>query len=205
VWLKRIYDRFRDMVHELGKFGTVGAVAYVVDTALFAVLLLVMESLTAKTVAALIAATVAFVGNRFWTWRHRVRSGLAREYLLYFSLNGVGLAISLAVLGVSHYLLGTIWPVLQTPLADLISANVIGLAAGTSFRFWSYRRFVFREHAPGLGPEPAPGADQLSPERATSTGRSGHSIHPIPVLDPYTSTPAPAGAPASPGRRSGVA
>jgi putative flippase GtrA len=146
VWLTRLYDRFRDLVHELGKFGAVGAVAYVVDTALFAVFLLVMESLTAKTVAALIAATVAFIGNRFWTWRHRARSGLAREYLLYFSLNGVGLAISLAVLGVSHYLLGAVWPVLQTPLADLVAANVIGLAAGTSFRFWSYRRFVFREH-----------------------------------------------------------
>ena len=210
MWLRRIYDRFRDLVHELGKFGTVGAVAYAVDTALFAMLLLVMESLTAKTVAALIAASVAFVGNRFWTWRHRARSGLAREYLLYFSLNGVGLAISLAVLGVSHYLLGTIWPVLQTPLADLISANVIGLAAGTSFRFWSYRRFVFREHAPvtGLDPEPATGNGRLGPEPATSAGRSGHSIHPTPVLDPYTSTistPAPAGAPASPGRRSGVA
>lgn len=158
MWVTRLYAWFQDRFHELGKFGTVGAVAYLVDTALFAMLLVVMESLTAKTVAAVIAATVAFAGNRFWTWRHRARSGLAREYLLYFSLNGVGLAISLAVLGVSHYLLGAIWPVLQTPLADLVAANVIGLAAGTSFRFWSYRRFVFKAHAP----VPEPGGGQLS-------------------------------------------
>ena len=164
MWLRRLYDRFRDMVHELGKFGTVGAVAYLVDTALFAVLLLVMESLTAKTVAAVIAATVAFVGNRFWTWRHRVRSGLAKEYLLYFALNGVGLAIALAILWVSHYLLGSIWPVLQTPLADLFAANGVGLIAGAWFRFWSYRRFVFREHpTDALTPYPTP--EPVTPAR----------------------------------------
>jgi len=43
-------------------------------------------------------------------------------------------------LAVSHYLLG-----LQSPLADNISANVVGLAAGTTFRFWAYRRYVFSE------------------------------------------------------------
>jgi putative flippase GtrA len=197
VWLTRLYERFQDLVHELGKFGIVGAIAYVVDTALFAVLLLAMESLTAKTIAAVIAATVAFVGNRFWTWRHRVRSGLAREYLLYFSFNGVGLAISLVVLGVSHYLLGAVWPVLQTPLADLISANVIGLAAGTSFRFWSYRRFVFREFASGT--------DQLSREPAGGGGDQP-GPGPEPALDAHPAARAPATAPAvAPARHPGVA
>jgi putative flippase GtrA len=28
-------------------------------------------------------------------------------------------------------------------LDDNISANVVGVALGTLFRFWSYRRFVF--------------------------------------------------------------
>lgn len=160
MWLTRLYARFRDLVHELGKFGIVGTVAYLVDTALFVVLVLTLESLTAKTIAAVIAATVAFAGNRFWTWRHRARSGLAREYLLYFTLNGVGLAMALAILWVSHYLLGSIWPALQTPLADVIAANVVGLVAGTSFRFWSYRRYVFREHASGR--------DQAEPALATT-------------------------------------
>ncbi|MGH3680501.1 MAG: GtrA family protein [Natronosporangium sp.] len=172
MWLTRLYTRFQDLVHELGKFGVVGTVAYLIDTALFAVLLAALEPLTAKALAALIAATVAFVGNRFWTWRHRARSGLAREYLLYFLFNGVGLAISLFILWVTHYLLGTIWPVLQTPLADLISANVVGLLAGTSFRFWSYRRFVFREHASGsdeLSREHASGSDKLSREHVSGS------------------------------------
>jgi putative flippase GtrA len=157
VWLTRLYQRFRDLVHEMSKFGIVGLVAYVVDTAVFVTLLLRMESLTAKAIATVIAATVAFGGNRFWTWRHRPRSVLAREYGLYFFFNAVGLAIALVVLGVSHYGLGAIWPVLQTPLADVIAANVIGLAAGTIFRFWSYRRFVFRPPA-----RPRPYATELA-------------------------------------------
>lgn len=129
----------------MGKFGIVGGVAYLIDSAL-----LIMleerdwEPLSAKTVATVIAATFAFAGNRFWTWRHRARSGLAREYSLYFVFNAIGLGISLACLVISYHWLGTIWPVFQTTLAVWISANVIGLGLGTVFRFWSYRRFVFR-------------------------------------------------------------
>lgn len=158
MWLTDLYRRFQHLVHELGKFGIVGAVAYLIDTALFAGLVLVLESLTAKTIAGLVAATVAFIGNRFWTWRHRARSGLAREYILYFTFNGIGLVIALAFLWVSHYGLGAIWPVFQSPLADLLAANVVGLAAGTSFRFWSYRRFVFR---PVVSTELAPATSSV--------------------------------------------
>jgi putative flippase GtrA len=157
VWLTRLYQRFRHLVHEMSKFGIVGLVAYVVDTTVFVVLVLNLESLTAKTIATAIAATVAFIGNRFWTWRHRARSGLAREYGLYFFFNAVGLAISLAILGISHYGLGALWPFFQTPLADVVAANVIGLAAGTIFRFWAYRRFVFRP-----APSPRPYATELA-------------------------------------------
>ena len=144
--LRSVYERFRHLIHELGKFGTVGAFAFVVDTALYAYLLQVqeLETLTAKTLTTVVSATVAFLGNRFWTWRHRARSGLAREYTLYFVFNVVGLAIGLAVLGISHYGLGSLWPaVFQTTLADLIAANIVGTFFGTLFRFWSYRRFVF--------------------------------------------------------------
>jgi putative flippase GtrA len=144
VWLRQLYRRFRDLAHELGKFGVVGSVAYVIDSLLLIALLRATdEPLTAKTLATVVSATVAFVGNRFWTWRDRERSGLAREYGLYFGLNVVGLAIALGCVWVSHYLLGSLWPALQTDLANFVAANVVGLAAGTLFRFWSYRRFVF--------------------------------------------------------------
>ena len=145
-FIRTLLDRFGHLVHELGKFGTVGAISFVVDIVIFnfAVGALDMERLTAKTVATVVAASIAFVGNRFWTWRHRERIGLAREYGLYFFFNAVGLGIGLGCLAVSHYGLGAIWPgVFKSLLADNISANLVGTALGTFFRFWSYRRFVF--------------------------------------------------------------
>lgn len=169
MWLTRLYQRFRGLVHELSKFGVVGAIAYVVDTVVFVLLLQVMETLVAGALATAVAATVAFLGNRFWTWRHRARTGLAREYVLYFTFNAIGLLIVLVVLGVSHYGLGAIWPAFQSSLADVVAKNVVGLALGTSFRFWSYRRFVFRDASGSdrLSRELASGSDRLSRERAS--------------------------------------
>lgn len=143
--IRRLIGRFQHLFHELGKFGTVGGVAFVVDAAIFNTLYAMrVEILTAGAVSTVVAATVAFLGNRFWTWRHRERSGLHREYVLYFLFNGVGLAIAVACLAVSRYGLGQIWPVLQTQLADNVAKLGVGTALGTTFRFWSYRRFVFR-------------------------------------------------------------
>ena len=100
------------------------------------------KPLTAKVVSVAVATTFAYFGNRYWTFRHRGRTSFGREYLLFFVLNGVGMAISVSCLWISHYLLG-----FTSALADNISANVIGLALGTLFRFWSYRRWVFPEDA----------------------------------------------------------
>jgi putative flippase GtrA len=153
----RLRERFGHLVKEFGKFGTVGGVAFLVDLLIFNVLISGAGTppLIAKTVSTVIAASLAFVGNRFWTWRHRERSGLRREYLLYFFFNAVGLGIGLACLGISHYGLGSLWPrVFQTTLADNLSGQFVGTAAGTLFRFWSYRRFVFID-APGAPTTPS--------------------------------------------------
>lgn len=138
-----IYLRFRHLLHELAKFGTVGAVAWVVDTGMFN-LFYGVGTLTSKVLATAIATTVAFAGNRFWTFRHRKNSGLPKEYFLFFVLNGVGLLIQVLVLGFSHYWLGDIWPhIFHTRLADNISGNLIGMGMAMMFRFWAYRRWVF--------------------------------------------------------------
>jgi hypothetical protein len=68
---------------------------------------------------------------------------MARQYTMFFVLNAIGLGIGLSCLAISHYGLGHFWPGLRSPLADNISGQLIGTAAGTLFRFWSYRRFVF--------------------------------------------------------------
>ncbi|MFI0792827.1 GtrA family protein [Micromonospora rubida] len=147
--VRTLIDRFGHLVRELSKFATVGSVAFLVDFALFNYLTNArgVEQVTAKTISTVIAATVAFVGNRFWTWRHRQRSNPAREYaLFFFFFNAVGLGIAVACLAISRYGLGALWPdVFQTALADNVASFVVGTGLGTLFRFWSYRRFVFVE------------------------------------------------------------
>jgi putative flippase GtrA len=143
--LRRLYDRFGHLIHELGKFGAVGSVALVIDVAIFNQLRHVgVESLTSATISMVIAATAAFVGNRFWTWRDRERSGLRREYTLYFVFNAIGLLIALVCLAINTYALAPIWPALDSWWAENIAKQIVGGALGTVFRFWSYRNIVFR-------------------------------------------------------------
>lgn len=131
-------------MHELGKFGTVGATAYLVDVVVFNVFRDTVGSMWAKVISTAIAATLAFAGNKLWTWRDRDHAKLHRAYALYFLFNAVGLGISLACLWFSRDVLGAEWPaVFRTRLADNISAMVVGMTLGTVFRFWSYRTFVF--------------------------------------------------------------
>ena len=138
--LAGLYYGLGHLVRELMKFGVVGSVASVVDVTVFnAVLSLTGKPLTSKTISTIVATTVAYAGNRYWTFRHRSRSGISREYTLFFLLNGIGLAISLGCLALSHYVLG-----FTGRLADNIAANVVGLGLATAFRFWSYRRWVFQ-------------------------------------------------------------
>ena len=131
------------LIRESVKFATVGSFGFVVDIAVFNALLygsgpLNDKPLSAKTVSVVVATVFTYAGNRHWTFRHRARTGMAREYPLFFLLNGIGLGIALACLATSRYVLG-----FSGPLADNISANVVGLLLGTLFRFWSYRKWVF--------------------------------------------------------------
>lgn len=154
-------DRLRTLAHEVVKFGVVGGVGFVVDVGIFNVLryagspgLLEHKPLTAKAISVTIATIVTYLGNRHWTWASRERSGAAREIALFFVLNVIGMAIALTCLAVSHYLLN-----MRSPLADNVSANVVGLALGMAFRFWSYRTFVFKPASPLAAP---PGAQHAN-------------------------------------------
>lgn len=141
---RALWHRFGHLVREFGKFGIVGAISFVIDTTILNLLSDPLGPLWAKVISTTIAATLAFIGNRFWTWRGREDANLRREYVLYFIFNAIGLLIALACLWISHYLLGAIWPeIFQTRLADNVAAQLVGTACGTVFRFWAYRTIVF--------------------------------------------------------------
>ena len=138
--LREIYNRLRN---EVAKFGVIGLFAYIIDVGIFNALLhtvLSTKPLTAKAISAVFATTFAYFGNRFWTFRHRARTSYRREYTLFFVFNALAMGIQLVCLGISHYVFG-----FTSPLADNISGNGVGLVLSTTFRFWSYRRWVFLE------------------------------------------------------------
>lgn len=176
------------LVQELGAFGAVGLLAYVVDVGVFNLLrfagdpgLLEQKPLTAKVISVVVATAVSYAGNRHWTWRNRNRRRRHREILLFLVFNAAGLAIALTCLALSHYALG-----FTSPLADNLSANGVGLVLATAFRFWAYRTHVFPAGPPGDVLTPPPGDDgpQSAPrprshasgvpeERATRMPRRG--------------------------------
>jgi putative flippase GtrA len=155
----RVAGAARRLGSELAKFGTVGAIAFIIDVGLFNVLragVLSDSPLTAKTISVIAATAFAYVANRNWTYRDRARTGYGRETALFFATNAVALLISWACLAVTHYLLG-----LDSQLADNISGNVIAVGLGTLFRFWVYRTWVFPTQEPValLQPDPRPAPD----------------------------------------------
>lgn len=135
--------RSRELGREASGFAAVGALGLLVDIGGYNVLVhltgwLADQPLLAKTLSLVAGTTVAYFGNRYWTYRHRPRGRFAREYALYLALSGVALGIALACLAFSRYVIGQ-----SGPVADNIAANGVGLALGSVFRFLSYRRFVF--------------------------------------------------------------
>ena len=163
-----------DVVYrEMLKFGTVGAVAFVVDVGLFNLLTTTLwpgdgggpldgHEKIAKIVSASIATVVAWLGNRYWSFRHRRRTSRSREFTAFALMNVVAMGIAVLCLTVSHDVLG-----FTSHLADNISGNVVGIGLGTLFRFWAYRTFVFTQF---IDPE---GRDRVEDPAAL----------PLPVVD----------------------
>ena len=142
-----MFTRLLKLRQELGKFFSVGALAYLVAVGGFNSLVhlknapLASKPLTASIISGVVSILVAYLGNRHWTWKDRQRTGAKREVFLFFIINGIALLFGVICLAISRYILG-----LDSALADNISANVIGVGIGTIFRFWSYRTIVFKPH-----------------------------------------------------------
>ncbi len=164
-----LYRRFAVLIHELAKFGVVGGTAAMLDLGGAAALhgAAGLGPLVAKTLSAIVAATFAYAGNRMWTFRHRANAGLARQYLIFFVLNGIGLLIALLVIGFTEYSLG-----LHGLLAYNV-AQVTGTGIGTIFRFWAYKKWVFLPaEAPAAAPAPL---NARAPAPAHAMPRPAHA------------------------------
>jgi putative flippase GtrA len=136
---RRVGTTWRLLLKELSAFGVVGAACFVLDLGVFQLLYVGAETsaVTAKLISTLTATTAAYVGHRHWSFSHRARTGLRREYGLFIAVNGVTLLQGLAIVWLVRHPLG------QTDALVLQAANVGSIAAGTVVRFLAYRRWVF--------------------------------------------------------------
>src|SRR5258707_15864945 len=105
---------------------------------------------TSTTTATIAAAVATYLGNRYWSFRARQRTGVVRELIIFAVLNGVGVLIQDAAVAVNYYLLH----LGHNKLAAFLALNS-GISLATLFRFWSYRRVAWvRAPPPPAGPAP---------------------------------------------------
>jgi putative flippase GtrA len=137
--VRGLYMRFRQIIHEFAKFGIIGVIGLAITNFGYAMLHSHgVGPVTSTTIATIIATAVAYVGNRYWSFRHRERTSVPREGTIFFVLNGIGLLIQDAVVAFNSYVLH----LEHHKVAEFLALNA-GIALATVFRFWSYRRFVW--------------------------------------------------------------
>ncbi|MDX6215230.1 MAG: hypothetical protein QOG99_814 [Frankiales bacterium] len=139
--LSSLQDRLRPVASELFKFVVVGGFCFVLDTVLANLFhfTLHLGPTTSKTLSTVIATGVSYVGNRLWSFAHRVddNRGHGQDVTVYALINVVGLVITLIPVDVAHYALG------ETSKLAFNVSQVLGTLVATVFRFWAYRRWVF--------------------------------------------------------------
>jgi putative flippase GtrA len=137
--------RFRQIIHEFAKFGIIGVMGLTITNFGYALLHSHgVGPVTSATIATILATTVAYIGNRYWSFRHRERTSVPREGTIFFVLNGIGLLIQDAAVAFNAYVLH----LEHHKVAEFLALNA-GIAIATVFRFWSYRRFVWAAPADG--------------------------------------------------------
>lgn len=145
-WRARLLrgQSFRQWLGEFIKFCFVGGIAYVVDVGLFNLLrfgpgeLLRERYVLAAVISVSVAVLVSWMLNRSWTFRGGTRHSRRRELIMFIAVNAGGMAIAVGCLWFSHEVLGY-----DSPLADNIAKNVVGLVLGMAFRYLCYRYIVF--------------------------------------------------------------
>jgi putative flippase GtrA len=198
--VRGLYERFRQLIHEGSKFLVIGLIATVITFGV-ANALNGIGRYKAVTIATILATAFSYVGNRYWTFKHRQGQGTTRDTVVFFVLNGIGLLIYYACIGL-------------TDLAGLGKSKlwynialVVGTGLGTLFRFWSYRKWVWvnpdasvleRSEPPeelaqdfaamvGAAPvthheqSPAAGAARASQNGATPVSQNGTGPHRTPA------------------------
>ena len=178
TFARALYQRFRLLIHEFAKFGVIGVVGLIITNGVYDLLYNHMHvgPVKSTTIATIVAAIVTYLGNRYWSFRHRHRPGMLREAVIFLVLNGIGLLIQDGAVAFNYYVLG----LGNNKVAGFIALNT-GIAIATLFRFWSYRQFVWLAPAAEAPPVPAETAGWPEPVahangHPVSAAPDGHTV-----------------------------
>ena len=81
--LRILPHRWHQIAREATKFAVIGGINTAVDIIIWNALLAI-GPLKAKIVSTVVATTLSYLMNRYWTFNTRERSAAHREYLLFF-------------------------------------------------------------------------------------------------------------------------
>lgn len=145
---QHVRSSWRILLKEITAFGLVGAIGFAIDVTLFNVFFHEGQ-IVAKLISTVAATTVTYVGNRYFSFSHRARSGIGRETSLFVGINMIALIFSLIVIAIFEYPFH-----LKHHVFAMNVVNIATIGIGTLFRFWSYKRFVFlhpdKVHSPDV-------------------------------------------------------
>jgi putative flippase GtrA len=176
TFARTLYERFRQLIHEFAKFGIIGGIGLLITNVVYDVLYnhIGLGPVTSATIATIIAAIATYVGNRYWSFRHRERTSVLREAIIFCVLNGIGLLIQDAAVAFNYYALG----LGNNKFAGFVALN-FGIGIATLFRFWSYRQFVWVSPAAGETSRPV-GQPPTAPAMPSLSGRAADGRVPAP-------------------------
>jgi putative flippase GtrA len=135
----RLRLSWRLLLKEVGAFGVVGVASLLIDLGLFQVLYAHAGTgaVLAKLVSTVASTTIAYFAHRYWSFSHRARTGVRREYTIFFLVNAATLLLGLAMVAVVHDVLH------QQSTVLLQGVNIGSIALGTLLRYLAYRTWVF--------------------------------------------------------------
>jgi putative flippase GtrA len=134
-----VTERLRRLAPEAIAFAIIGAG----NTLLYMAITwaaLGIGAVKASVIATVVTTTLAYIANRYWTYRNHTRTALRREYTLFFGFNLIGMVIQSGAIAIGKYGFGL------TEEHDeyaFLGVTLIGVVIATVFRFWAYRTFVF--------------------------------------------------------------
>ncbi len=149
--------RLRRVGGEAAKFSAVNVVATLVAIVLFNALVHGLPGLYAPGplkwmpvasyfIANCVGMAISFYGSRRYAFKHRRPTGPGGGALNYAIVNISSFTIPMVCLWTTRNVFG--W---DSVVADNLSANVLGASLATLYRFWAFRRFVFKRQVGLIG------------------------------------------------------